>query len=137
MNLHHSQGLWDSFVLNFIFNKIFICSCLYNFGLFAGGIIVLCFLYDLPCVLEAILKQLSTFSLPSLLDGLRNGVQQHCMFMVFIVGRIISTNAYEISWAPFSSNHPSNLWSSKLHRLKKLQKSVTLIRTKQTFTAFL
>jgi hypothetical protein len=28
MNLHHSKGLWDSYVLIFIFNKTFICSCL-------------------------------------------------------------------------------------------------------------
>ena len=74
MNFHHSQGLWDSCVLIFIVNKIFICSCLYNIGLFAGGITVLYLLYNLPCVLETTLKQLRTFSLPSLLDILRNGV---------------------------------------------------------------
>ena len=136
MNLHHSQGLWDSHVLIFIFNKIFICSCLYNIRLFAGGIIVLYLLYDLPCVLETVLKQLSTYSLPSLLDGLRNGVQYYCVFMVFIVATIISINAYEISWTRFSSSHPSTLWSSKVRHLKKLQKVTILIRTKQTFTAF-
>jgi hypothetical protein len=75
MNLRHSEGLWDSYVLIFIVIKIFIGSCLYNIGLSAGGIIVLYLLYDLPCVPESIPKHLSTFSLSSSLDGLRNGVQ--------------------------------------------------------------